>query len=118
MRFARAANCAILQAMVCWKVGKTRMIRSVEKAMAIVNFVAEQAEPVSLGRIAAALQCPSATCAHLVETLCAGHYLEKISRKDGYALGPRHVSEHLRPVLSGGIGARRRAGNDPSCAAM
>ena len=65
------------------------MIRSVEKAMAIVNFVAEQAEPVSLGRIAAALQCPSATCAHLVETLCAGHYLEKISRKDGYALGPR-----------------------------
>lgn len=89
MRFARTANCAILQAMVCWKVGKTRMIRSVEKAMAIVNFVAEQAEPVSLGRIAAALQCPSTTCAHLVETLCAGHYLEKVSRKDGYALGPR-----------------------------
>lgn len=24
-----------------------------------------------------------------METLCAGHYLEKVSRKDGYALGPR-----------------------------
>ena len=70
------------------KRGGMGLIRSIEKAMAIVNFVAEQAEPVSLGKIAAALQLHSATCAHIVETLCAGRYLEKVSRKDGYILGP------------------------------
>lgn len=64
------------------------MIHSVEKAMQIISFVAEQIEPVSLGRIAAALDMNKATCAHIVETLCVGHYLEKVSRKEGYILGP------------------------------
>lgn len=65
------------------------MIRSVEKALAILTFVAESAsEPVPLGEIARGLGMNAGTCAHIVDTMCQCHYLEKISRTEGYIIGP------------------------------
>ena len=60
------------------------MIKSVQKALSILTFVAQQDErPVSLGRIAQGVGLNVATCAHLVETLCEENYLEKVSRREG-----------------------------------
>ncbi|HML45444.1 MAG TPA: IclR family transcriptional regulator C-terminal domain-containing protein [Clostridia bacterium] len=66
------------------------MIQSVEKALNILSFMVNEGHetPVSLGDIAEACRLNPSTCAHLVETLCACAYLEKLSRKDGYMLGP------------------------------
>ena len=66
------------------------MIKSVEKALNILSFMVNEGHetPVVLGEIAEACRLNASTCAHLVETLCACAYLEKLSRKDGYILGP------------------------------
>jgi len=74
------------------------MIKSVQKALAILTFVAEQDErPVSMSRIAEGVSLNVATCAHLVETLCEENYLEKVSRREGYIMGPQmHVNTTKR----------------------
>ena len=74
------------------------MIKSVQKALSILTFVAQQDErPVSLGRIAQGVDLNVATCAHLVETLCEENYLEKVSRREGYIMGPQmHVNTTRR----------------------
>ena len=74
------------------------MIKSVQKALSILTFVAQQDErPVSLGRIAQGVELNVATCAHLVETLCEENYLEKVSRREGYIMGPQmHVNTTRR----------------------
>lgn len=74
------------------------MIKSVQKALSILTFVAQQNErPVSLGRIAQGVDLNVATCAHLVETLCEENYLEKVSRREGYIMGPQmHVNTTRR----------------------
>ena len=74
------------------------MIESVRKALGILSFVARQDErPVTLTRIAQGVGIPAATCAHLVETLCAENYLEKVSRREGYIMGPQmHVNTTQR----------------------
>jgi len=66
------------------------VIKSVEKALNILSFMVNEGHeaPVSLGEIAEACRLNPSTCAHLVETLCGCAYLEKLSRKDGYILGP------------------------------
>lgn len=66
------------------------MIKSVEKALNILSFMIDEGTngPISLSRIADACQLNQSTCSHLVDTLCANAFLERISRKDGYILGP------------------------------
>ena len=78
------------------------MIKSVQKALSILTFVAQQDErPVSLGRIAQGVGLNVATCAHLVETLCEENYLEKVSRREGYIMGPQmHVSTRCAQVAT------------------
>lgn len=67
------------------------MIQSVEKALNILDYVSEHGAgtPVRLGRVAEAAGLHPSTCARILATLCAGDYLEKISRTQGYMLGPR-----------------------------
>lgn len=74
------------------------MIKSVQKALGILTFVAQQDErPLSLSRIAQGVGLNVATCAHLVETLCEENYLEKVSRREGYIMGPQmHVNTTRR----------------------
>lgn len=74
------------------------MIESVRKALDILSFVAARDEqPVSLSGIAEGVGIPAATCAHLVETLCAANYLEKVSRREGYIMGPQmHINTTQR----------------------
>lgn len=74
------------------------MIKSVQKALAILTFVAQQDErPLALSRIAQGVGLNVATCAHLVETLCEESYLEKVSRREGYIIGPQmHVNTTRR----------------------
>lgn len=66
------------------------MIKSVDKALGILSYMIDEgtSAPVSLGAIAGACGLNQSTCAHLVETLCANAFLEKVSRRDGYILGP------------------------------
>ncbi|MCL1795807.1 MAG: hypothetical protein FWG37_02835, partial [Clostridia bacterium] len=60
--------------------------------------------PVPLGVIADACKLNPSTCSHLIDTLCEGTYLEKVSRKDGYILGPMAFSistqRHYRKELT------------------
>lgn len=67
------------------------MIKSVEKAMRILDHVSEHGTgmPVRLGSIAQAVDMHPSTCARLLATLCASDYLEKVSRTEGYLLGPK-----------------------------
>lgn len=65
------------------------MIKSVEKALCILDFVAEKkGVPVPLNEISRSLDMHVATCSHLVETLCTMQYLEKVSRNSGVIIGP------------------------------
>ncbi len=88
------------------------MISSVKKAMDILNLLAENGEnPVKLKTIAEKTAINKATCVHILDTLESGHYVEKVSRLDGYRIsfgtfyltrfgGYRHkISDVAHPVL-------------------
>ena len=65
------------------------MIKSLEKAMRIMDYVAKhKGIPVTLTDISVNLGIHVATCSHLVETLCSMQYLEKKSRNSGVIIGP------------------------------
>ncbi|HTL07844.1 MAG TPA: IclR family transcriptional regulator C-terminal domain-containing protein [Chitinophagaceae bacterium] len=65
------------------------MIQVIERAIDILEFVATHGkEPVQLMHIAAHLKISQPTCANIVKTLVARNYLENVSRKAGYILGP------------------------------
>ena len=65
------------------------MIKSIEKAIRILNFVSESGgKPVSLGTISKTLGFPVPTCSHITETLTLCHFLERVSRNEGFIIGP------------------------------
>ena len=65
------------------------MIQSVQKAMKILSVIADaKNNSISLMDIAGKTGYPKATCSHLLETLCIGGYVTRVSHKEGYILGP------------------------------
>ena len=65
------------------------MIKSVKKAMDILTVLSDHAEEtLSLAEIAERTGLNKSTCAHIVDTMCESFYVERVSRKDGYRLGP------------------------------
>ena len=57
--------------------------------MDILTILSANAEtPISLSELAARTGLNKSTCAHIVDTLCEAMYVERVSRKDGYRLGP------------------------------
>lgn len=81
------------------------MIQSIKRAVDILSFVAMQPDgmPVTLTNMALATNLDPSTCARIVATLCECAYLEKISRKEGYVLGPmvyfNFSGKHYRKTL-------------------
>ena len=65
------------------------MIQSVKKAMDILTVLSENSdEPIMLSELAEKTGLNKSTCAHIVDTLCESFYVERVSRKEGYRLGP------------------------------
>lgn len=65
------------------------MIMSVKKAMDILTILSGAHEvPVTLSELAEKAGINKSTCAHIVDTLCDTFYVERVSRKEGYRLGP------------------------------
>lgn len=65
------------------------MIKSVQKAMDILTTLSATAEtPLTLGELAERTGLNKSTCAHIVDTMCDTLYVERVSRKEGYRLGP------------------------------
>ncbi len=66
-----------------------RLIKSLEKALKILNFIAEgNGEPITLKEISSALGIHASTCSHILETMIELHYIEKASKGKGYVIGP------------------------------
>ena len=64
-------------------------INSVKKCMRILSAIADgKGEAVSLGSIAARTELPKPTCAHILRTLIDDGYVVRLSRTEGYLLGP------------------------------
>lgn len=65
------------------------MIKSVKKAMDILTILSESSEtPISLKELSERTGLNKSTCAHIVDTMCDSWFVERISRKEGYRLGP------------------------------
>lgn len=65
------------------------MIKSVKKAIDILYYLSNNPEtPVSLKQIAADMDMNKSTCAHILDTLCSELVVERVSRQEGYCLGP------------------------------
>lgn len=66
-----------------------QVIKSIKKATDILFLLSEAPEtPVSVSRLAAELEINAATCVHILQTLCDSLLVERVSRKEGYRLGP------------------------------
>ena len=64
------------------------MIQCVQKTMRILAVISDgMNHPVPLQRIADTTGYPKPTCVHILETLCADGYVERVSHSDGYRLG-------------------------------
>lgn len=75
------------------------LIRSVQRALNLLEVVGEQDRPISAKSIARTARLPLPTAYHLLRTLVYEGYLDKL--QDGYILGRRAVT------LSGGLGVER-----------
>ena len=65
------------------------MIKSVKKALDILSILSDSGEdPISLSELAEKTNLNKSTCAHIVDTMCEELYVERVSRKEGYRLGP------------------------------
>lgn len=65
------------------------MINSVKKALDILTILSDYGEtPIKLSELAEKTNLNKSTCAHIVDTMCQEMYVERVSRKDGYRLGP------------------------------
>ena len=65
------------------------MIKSVKKAMDILTILSNSGEtPISLAELAEKTNLNKSTCSHIVDTMCEELYVERVSRKEGYRLGP------------------------------
>lgn len=65
------------------------MIESVNKATTLLCILSNSpGRPLTLQQIAAQANMNKSTCSHILETLCDSLFVERISRKEGYQLGP------------------------------
>ncbi len=65
------------------------MIKSVKKALDILSILSNSGEsPITLSELSEKTHLNKSTCAHIVDTMCDELYVERVSRKDGYRLGP------------------------------
>ena len=65
------------------------MVKSVKKALDILTILSENADkPIPLKELALRTGLNKSTCAHIVDTMCEQQYVERISSKEGYRLGP------------------------------
>jgi len=62
-----------------------KRVKSVKKAMEILNFLSDQVEPVTSGDISRALGLPPETVYSLVYTMADAGYIE--ARAEGFELG-------------------------------
>jgi DNA-binding IclR family transcriptional regulator len=68
---------------------RDKMIKSVKKALDILTILSNSAEdPITLSELAEKTNLNKSTCAHIVDTMCEELYVERVSRKEGYRLGP------------------------------
>ena len=68
---------------------REKMIKSVKKALDILTILSDSGEaPISLSELAEKTSLNKSTCAHIVDTMCEELYVERVSRKEGYRLGP------------------------------
>ncbi len=66
------------------------MIKVLDKAFGILELIARSSpQPLALGNIATPLQLNKATCSRIISELVAAGYLLKVSRLEGYTVGPR-----------------------------
>ena len=69
--------------------GDITLIKSVQKAIDILSILSANAEmPMTLSALAEQAGINKSTCAHIVDTLCESLYVERVSRTQGYRLGP------------------------------
>ena len=65
------------------------MVKSIQKAVHILLLLSNfPDEAVSLNKIANGLNIDKSTCCRILDTLCNSLMVEKVSRTDGYRLGP------------------------------
>ena len=65
------------------------MVNSVKKATDILQLLSDNpGECMSLGKISELCGINKSTCAHIMDTLCESLFVERVSRKQGYRLGP------------------------------
>lgn len=65
------------------------MIKSIQKAVDVLLYLSDTPEePISLHQISQELEMNKTTCLHILETLHESLLVEKVSRHDGYRLGP------------------------------
>ena len=65
------------------------MVNSVKKATDILQILSNNpGSCLTLGAIAQLSGINESTCAHIVSSLCDTFFIERVSRKEGYRLGP------------------------------
>jgi DNA-binding IclR family transcriptional regulator len=65
------------------------MIKVIDKVFDILEMLAEQpAQARGLGEIASRMKFHPATCANIMKSLVARHYVEQVAPKKGYLIGP------------------------------
>lgn len=65
------------------------MIKSIKNATDVLTILSASPDvPVTLKELSQRLGMNKSTCAHILETLCESLYVEHVSRKEGYRLGP------------------------------
>lgn len=65
------------------------MVKSVKKAMNILTILSSSGEtPITLAELSERTGLNKSTCSHIVDTMCDEFYVERVSRKEGYRLGP------------------------------
>ena len=65
------------------------MINSVHKAMNILSIISDaENKPVTLTEISQKSGINASTCAHIISTLSEDGYVERVSHREGYILGP------------------------------
>lgn len=74
------------------RVSGARQIQSVARALDIVEVLASEHEGLALSDLADRLSLNASTCHHLISTLVARGYVERLARSRGYVIG-RKVRE-------------------------
>ena len=65
------------------------MINSVHKAMKVLSIISDsENKPITLSEISQKTGINASTCAHIVSTLAHDGYVEKVSHRQCYILGP------------------------------